>query len=268
MVSKRIQWIFTAMIAVSLTNCAGDQQQDEMVQGEEGYDDDGGDENYAAGEGQEGGDENYNNQSGNGENEGGQGENYANEGGQGSNAYAENGAEGSNYAQEGEGMNNALENDTQQANYALQNTGQDPMANEGETMNNATENEYAGEEPPPMEEQPAIDASVGDGSEMAAAGSMAPVAAPMPGGKVMYVTSMITLYTSPGGAAAGTLDRGDHPLVWTTDSLAMVGGGGGDMGMGMDQGMPQQEMPMESQDAYTQDASMDDAAGDGANYSY
>ena len=270
MVSQWIQWIFAAMIAVSLTNCAGDQQQDEMVQGEEGYDD-GGDEDYAAGEDQEGGNgENYGDEGNGGNegneggitaratgNEGGNGENYGNEGGgegegEGNNAYAENGAEGgNNYAtQEGEGMNNALENDTQQGNSALQNTGQDPMANEGETMNNATENEFAGEQPPPMEEQPAIDAGSDEGAEMAAADSMAPVAAPMPGGKVMYVRSMVTLYTSPGGAAAGTLDRGDHPLVWTAESMAMAGGG--DMAM-MDQGMPmegqmgQEGMPMEGQ---------------------
>ena len=198
----------------------------------------------------------------------GDGEDYANEG-------AEEG--GNDYAQEdggdGEGVNNYLGNDTQQeGNYALQNSGQNALPEEGETLNNSAQNEFASQDPPPMEDQAAVDTSVSDGAEMAASQAMAPVAAPMPGGKVMYVRSTITLFTSPGGAAAGTLEKGDHPLVWTADAVAMAGGSSqmGAQQMPMDQ---TQMAPMDQGAGYEQlpmDQGADTAAADNGtgNYSY
>lgn len=259
-----IRWVLTILIAVSLTNCAGDQQQDELIDGQEGYDEGETDEDYAAGQSDQG--ENYGNQGqGQGENYGneGQGENYGNEsqgenyGNEGqSNSYG-NGAE-ENYGQQGESLNNALGNDTQE-NYAMQGEGQNPLESEGEALNNATENEFAEEPPPPMEEQPAIDTSTDDGAQMAAADSLAPVAAPQPGGRVMYVRSAITVYTSPGGAAAGTLERGDHPLVWTADSIAQAGVTG-DMAMNQ-QGASYGQENLDAQAPPADGASYDGASG-------
>ncbi len=87
---------------------------------------------------------------------------------------------------------------------------QDPLPKESAAINNSTANDFA-KIAPPVVEQPAVDA----GQPQASA-----VAAPPPGGRVMYVRATTNLYVAPGGAVAGTLMQGDHPLVWMTGSGA------------------------------------------------
>ena len=222
MATRGYIWIFlSALIAYS---CAGDQQQgqdqevenqeqDQEYQDDQNYqngqeDQDGqGDENGQDGNSYEDGQNGYGNQQG-----GGQQQGYANQQQQGYNGQQQQGYNGQQQAYAGGGNGNQA--------YG-QNSLQQPLAEEGEQLNNATGDEFA-QEQIPLDQQPAVDASA-DASAGGLPEGAAPVAAPRPGGKVMYVTRDINLFVTPGGAVAGSLERGDHPLIWTADSIAAAG---------------------------------------------
>ena len=176
-------------------SCASDEDTDDVIEGEEG------DDNGYEDEGQEDG-QGQGNEYGEGEEGGNGGENYAN-------------GQAAQNEEYGEDLNNAAANDTQEENAALAAEGQQAPIEEGENYNSDGEQDYALQEPG---EQPAIDADYGTAD---ASAGYAPVAAP--GGRVMYARSTITLYDAPQGSPVGTLEQGDHPLIWTADSVAAAG---------------------------------------------
>lgn len=117
----------------------------------------------------------------------------------------------------GEGLNNAMGNDTQA--YGQQAEG--GLQAEGEGLNNDSTNEFAMNETG-MQQQEGMEAPMdqemppeGEADMDAGAQAAAPVPAPEPGGRVMYIQNdQVNVYSEPGGQIVGTKVRGEHPLIW------------------------------------------------------
>lgn len=205
--------ILWAIVLVLLTGCLGDDQHQQQEELEVDEDSEMADmDDAGAGEAME-------------NVEGAEGEDYngagANDAANAENEYQEtnNGNVGGNVGEENPTGEEILE-------------GQDATSNEfqneaggGEGINNAVETGEFDETANPVD-SPAVDTDVGTADDAAAAPE-APQAAYTPGGVVRYVMSGgATLYTSPDGSApSGSLEQGDHPLIFAEGEWARTSDG-------------------------------------------
>jgi hypothetical protein len=149
-----------------------------------------------------------------GQQEGGEGENQADADAQeGNQANAQNQAQGENFqAQEntenqGEGVNNAEEEEV-----AQQNSGQEDL---GASLNSAEE---APVEEVAVSDAPVNEAAAGQSANEIPAGptteaAPAAPAAPATGAIVRYASGKVDVFDQPNGAKVRELNKGDHPLV-------------------------------------------------------
>ena len=196
---KRIfyQLLFFLCLPVAMISCAGDEQQEEQVEYQE-------DEDQDQGQDQQQGDD-QDQQQGNDQDQQ-QGEDQE---------YQEDDQQG-----EDQEVVESLENE-QAANMSNEQV----IGSEQQAAPVIDPNQQPGEQVAVSEGavEGAVPVAVADGAAQGAA----PVAAPQSGARVRYVKSRSeSVYSSPDGSSiAGTLEKGDHPLVTSNGEWSMTADG-------------------------------------------
>jgi hypothetical protein len=188
---RKVSILLAGATFIFSTACSSSQQDDEEleVSNEQNQQGNLGEDDAAEGNGQENVENEFENEQGN---------QQGNE--QGADVNSETGNE---FENENGGDEQMVNNTGENINPTLDNSaGANPAMNTAAPMNPAT---MAAPAPAP-----------------------APVAsdrAPIPGGRVRYVTSTVQVVNAPGGAPVFTLETGDHPVTWEENGWLRISTG-------------------------------------------
>lgn len=113
-------------------------------------------------------------------------------------------------------VNNDVENDTQETPEDVDAALENPPANNGANAGLT-----------PSEPEAVTDPALANPGGNTPAANPAPAGdtAPVPGGRVRYVTSGTAILDKPGGAQVGQLTQGDHPVTWEENGWLRITNG-------------------------------------------